>query len=398
MKYYGGLKMDLSSKPTATELFSCLACGDSRIKKILDLGSQPLANDFKETSDGNEIFPLKLNFCEYCSHLQLSHSVDRSYIFRNYLYVSGTTQTLKEYFLNFAKEATQEYYLGEGSTVIDIACNDGSQLDAFKSLGWTTVGIDPAENLFFESNKKHNILCDFLLEEHSKFLKADLIVAQNVLAHTDTPEIFLKICGEISNNVIIQTSQALMIERGEFDTVYHEHLSFFSEKSMMMLARRAGMKLIKTEVTPIHGTSFVFTLSKSGEEVSNPTSPTLEEVLRFAESAKNKLVDLDKVIADNRKEGRFLVGYGAAAKGMTVLNALEETLDLIIDDSPMKQNTYSPGKNIKISKIESLNIINKPLTILLLAWNFEDEIRRRISELKIEDVRYIKYFPEINIS
>jgi hypothetical protein len=104
------------------------------------------------------------------------------------------------------------------------------------------------------------------------------------------------------------------------------------------------------------------------------------------------------VIADNRKEGRFLVGYGAAAKGMTVLNALEETLDLIIDDSPMKQNTYSPGKNIKISKIESLNIINKPLTILLLAWNFEDEIRRRISELKIEDVRYIKYFPEINIS
>ena len=233
---------------------------------------------------------------------------------------------------------------------------------------------------------------------HANFLKADLIVAQNVLAHTDNPAEFLRICGNISDNVLIQTSQAMMIERGEFDTIYHEHLSFFSQKSMSMLARRAGMKLVNTAITPIHGTSFVFTLSKSGEEVLDPAGPTFEDASRFAESAQSKLVELDKVISENRKEGRFLVGYGAAAKGMTVLNALEGTLDLIIDDSPLKQNTYSPGKNVKISKMESLRAISQPLTILLLAWNFEDEIKRRISELNIEDVRYVKYFPEIKVS
>ena len=390
--------MNSIKNANATELLSCLACGGTSLREILDLGLQPLANEFTKTPEVNRLYPLKLHFCKMCSHLQLSHSVDREYLFSNYLYVSGTTQTLKDYFLDFAKEASRKYYNGENSTVIDIACNDGTQLDAFKTLGWTTVGIDPAQNLFFDSNKSHNILCDFLRPAHAKFLKADLIVAQNVLAHTDNPAEFLRICGNISDNVLIQTSQAMMIERGEFDTIYHEHLSFFSQKSMSMLARRAGMKLVDTAVTPIHGTSFVFTLSKSGEEVVDPVGPTFEDASRFAESAQSKLVELDKVISENRKEGRFLVGYGAAAKGMTVLNALEGTLDLIIDDSPLKQNTYSPGKNVKISKMESLKAISQPLTILLLAWNFEDEIKRRISELKIEDVRYVKYFPEIKVS
>jgi hypothetical protein len=390
--------MNSNNTVTATELTSCLACEERNLRHVLDLGSQPLANEFKKVPEINSLFPLKLNYCENCSHLQLSHSVDREYIFSNYLYVSGTTQTLKDYFTDFAIQATKKYYKGKNSIVIDIACNDGSQLDAFKSLGWVTVGIDPAKNLFFESNNKHHILCDFLKEEHANFLKADLVLAQNVLAHTDNPAKFLQICGEISNSVLIQTSQAFMVERGEFDTIYHEHLSFFSEKSMKMLARRAGMKLVKTDTTSIHGTSFVFTLSTIGEEIVDPTGPTFEDVSSFAESALKKLVELDQVIDDNKKEGRFLVGYGAAAKGMTVLNALQGTLDLIIDDSPLKQETYSPGKNVRICKIEDLKKIGKPLTILLLAWNFEAEIKRRISELEIEDVRYVKYFPEINVS
>ena len=390
--------MNLNSDIKVTELISCLACGFSNIQTVLDLHPQPLANEYKKSPGVGQTFPLKLNYCGECSHLQLSHSVDREYIFSNYLYVSGTTQTLRDYFQEFAENATKHYFKGSDSTVIDIACNDGSQLDAFKSLGWTTVGIDPARNLFFETNEKHNVICDFLNREHAYFLKADLVIAQNVLAHTDDPVEFLKICGKISKTILIQTSQAKMVERGEFDTIYHEHLSFFSEKSMMMLARRAGMKLIKTDLTSIHGTSFVFTISKEGAEVTDPGAPTFEDVLQFTDSTRRTLIELDKLINENKSEGRYLVGYGAAAKGMTVLNALKESLDLIIDDSPLKQNTYSPGKNIEIAKIERLKTIEKPLTIILLAWNFETEIRRRISELGIKNVRYVKYFPEIVVS
>jgi len=102
--------MEQNNIKNSIELVSCLACGNSGLKKILDLGSQPLANDFKKNPDINEVFPLKLNFCQICSHLQLSHSVDRELIFSNYLYVSGTTQTLKDYFLEFAKSATEKYY------------------------------------------------------------------------------------------------------------------------------------------------------------------------------------------------------------------------------------------------------------------------------------------------
>lgn len=260
-------------------------------------------------------------------------------------------------------------------------------------MGWITLGIDPAKNLFFDAHARHHILNSFLSAEHGSFLRADLIVAQNVLAHTDNPLDFLKICEQISPTILVQTSQAKMVERGEFDTMYHEHISFFSPRSMFELARRAGLKLIDIEIAPIHGESFIFTLSKDGKEIPKPSLIALKLVEEFAESARRTLASLDLALLKEREEGRVIIGYGAAAKGMTVLNAIEGTFDLIIDDSPLKCGRFSPGKNVKIESIDALKEIRKPITVVLLAWNFESEIRRRISELQLHDVRYIKYFP-----
>ena len=211
----------------AKELNECLCCGSEKLKLVLDLNEQPLANSFKKTAEEDEpTFPLRLNICEECTHLQLSHAVNPDLLFKNYLYVSGTSQTLRDYFDWFAKR-TLEYFEMPPQTVLDIACNDGSQLNSFQALGLKTYGIDPAENLHVLSNANHEVVCDYFKEKyvyHYKNKNLDIITAQNVFAHNDYPLDFLLQCKEIMHDksrLFIQTSQADMIKNNEFDTIYH---------------------------------------------------------------------------------------------------------------------------------------------------------------------------------
>jgi len=244
----------------AKELNECLCCGSEKLKLVLDLNEQPLANSFKKTAEEDEpTFPLRLNICEDCTHLQLSHAVNPDLLFKNYLYVSGTSQTLRDYFDWFARETLT--YAPDASTVLDIACNDGSQLNSFKALGLKTYGVDPAENLHPLSSANHDVVCDYFTDKyayHYGSKNLDIITAQNVFAHNSYPLEFLKQCKEIMHDasvLFIQTSQADMIRNNEFDTIYHEHLSFFNASSMSALARRAGLCLVDIRKTPIHGNS-----------------------------------------------------------------------------------------------------------------------------------------------
>lgn len=375
-------------------LTECLCCGHSDLEVLLDFGSQPLANTYPDAPTELPEYPLALNYCYQCSHLQLTHSVNRDEIFSDYPYVSGTTLTLREDFRSFAALATQRFGTG---TVLDIACNDGSQLNAFQDLGWKTIGIDPAQNLYELSSKRHQVYCDFLGEQHSG-LKADLIVAQNVLAHTDDPLAFLKVCQRIAPVILIQTSQANMVANGEFDTIYHEHLSFFSERSMQALARRAGLVLTNISKRPVHGTSFLFELRQppaEEAEVLDIASPA--RVTWFAESAAGMVPQLREIFYRERAAGRRLIGYGAAAKGMTVLNAVNFKLDYIVDDNPLKHNLFTPGLNIPILPPTALAEENEPATIIPLAWNFYPEIKAKVESLMPGPKRFIKYFPTMEV-
>lgn len=400
----------------AKELDICLACGSTHLNTILDLNEQPLANSFKQSpDDAEDVFPLKLNVCGDCTHLQLSHAVNPDLLFKNYLYVSGTSKTLREYFDWFATYS-QQYFSVPPKTALDIACNDGTQLDSFKAVGLSTYGIDPAKNLYELSSKSHDVICDYLTANHVAYYadkKIDIINAQNVFAHNSYPLEFLKICKDIMHDesvLFIQTSQADMVVNNEFDTIYHEHLSFFNSQSMKALAKRAGLHLIDITKTPIHGNSYVFVFSK------HPANPDhvihqlkLEDeaglgdiatYYTYAEKCRKVVTELKEEIARCREDGYAIVGYGAAAKGNTLLNFGDIILDYIIDDNPLKQGLYTPGTNIPVVSIQALELdVDEKIAFVPLAWNFFTEIRANIKKARNnESDVFIKYFPTVTIT
>jgi len=399
----------------AKELNECLCCGSERLKLVLDLNEQPLANSFKKTAEETEpYFPLRLNICEDCTHLQLSHAVNPDLLFKNYLYVSGTSQTLRDYFDWFAKR-TLEYFEIPPTTVLDIACNDGSQLNSFKALGLKTYGVDPAENLHPLSSANHDVVCDYFTDKyayHYGSKNLDIITAQNVFAHNSYPLEFLKQCKEIMHDasvLFIQTSQADMIRNSEFDTIYHEHLSFFNASSMSALAQRAGLHLVDIRKTPIHGNSYMFVFKKTAEDTSKVDAVLAEEralglqdmntYFAYADRASTIVEDLKQTIMHYRMLDYLIVGYGAAAKGNTLLNFGEIHLDYIIDDNPLKQGLYSPGMSTPVVPIGMLDqYAETKVAFVPLAWNFFTEIRKNIKGKRDrEGDVFIKYFPTISI-
>lgn len=394
---------------------ACLACGSNNVHTALDLGHQPLANDYiKDQNSPQETYPLAVDLCQDCFHLQLSHVVDPAIIYKNYLYATGTNHTIKEYsqwFANFAKE-----YVPDAKSVLDIGCNDGTQLDYFKTLGLATYGIDPAENLHERSQKNHNTICDFFGPSAISQLKDqlyDIITAQNVFAHNPNPADFLKSCWEIMNDntmLFLQTSQADMVLNQEFDTIYHEHVNFFNINSMYRLAARSGLNLIDVVKSPIHGTSYIFILSKTQARpyyIQNLIKMEeekglllLDTYIIWKKSVVKNVADLVTTLNQLRDQGYVLVGYGAAAKGNTLLNFGNIHLDFIIDDNPLKQNLYTPGTLCPIVGIEKLQKYtnNDRLTFIPLAWNFFKEIKTKIQKVRYcETDLFVKYFPKVEI-
>jgi 2-polyprenyl-3-methyl-5-hydroxy-6-metoxy-1,4-benzoquinol methylase len=390
----------------------CICCGNTNLNEILDLGEQPLANSYHNNDEILPIFSLKLNLCNKCFHLQLSHIVNPDLLFKNYLYVSGTSDTLRNYFKWFVKFINEYTNLNNGS-VLDIACNDGTQLDYFKNDGWETHGIDPSENLYDISSKNHNIICDYFHYKHFD-KKFDVITAQNVFAHNENAQEFLNHCYELMHDdslLIIQTSQSEMINNNEFDTIYHEHLSFFNINSFNELTKRTKLHLINVIKTPVHGVSYVFILSKKKINeylVENLISVEKEKGLLNHETYQNYKKNVLEIVStftssinEYKKNDYKIIGYGAAAKGMTFLNFANVKMDYIIDDNPLKQGLFTPGNNTEIKSIDFLSDYDDSDKIVFvpLAWNFFNEIKKRVK--KVRDNKndiYIKYFPKFTVN
>lgn len=383
----------------------CLCCKNKDLTFVLDLNTQPLANSYvKDLNDDEDVFPLGINFCSNCTHIQLTHSVDPDRLFRDYLYVSGTTKTLKDYFDWFVSFC--ENY-SKGKNVLDIACNDGTQLDSFKKRGYNTFGIDPAENLYELSSKNHKIVCDYLTFNSIKTFeqKFDIIIAQNVFAHNTYPEEFLKICKDNLNkdgHIFIQTSQSDMVKNNQFDTIYHEHISFFSVKSFCTLAKNVGLNVIDVQRSSIHGTSFIFVLSndevdQSKKFIDLEYELDINVMQKYSEKCKKISQDTFEKINQIRSDDYKIIGYGAAAKGNTFLNFSKFELDYIVDDNPLKQNLYSPGSKIPIFSPDKLLEENTKICIVPLAWNFFDEIKEKVHNRGIKNCLFLKYFPEVKI-
>ena len=422
----------MSTHKNVEKMETCICCGSKNLTQILNLNKQPLANSYHDNTKKLKKYPLGLNLCKDCYHLQLTHRVNPDLLFKDYLYVSGTSQTLKDNMEWFSKYVFTKYNAGPINTVLDIACNDGTQLDFFKNakphkmlqqLGRSidTYGIDPAENLYKDCKEKgHNVQCCYFGEHDREQLpqKIDVIVAQNVFAHNKDALQFLKDCNDLMHDdslLYVQTSQSNMILENQFDTIYHEHLSFFNINSINTLSQRVpGLFLIDVVKTPIHGVSYLFVFSKNEEKIRN-SRYELENLLNvekeqglckietydtYRENVLNITKDFTNEIQTAREEGYKIIGYGAAAKGMTLLNFADEQLDYIIDDNQLKQNLYTPGTNIEIKSIKLLKEYSDDDKILFvpLAWNFYKEIKQRILKVRDnENDKFLKYFPSVKL-
>jgi SAM-dependent methyltransferase len=392
-----------------TEKKDCICCGKSNLSLVLDLNNQPLANSYHKEDEVLEEYPLGLNLCDNCYHLQLTHIVDPDLLFKNYLYCSGTSQTLRdnfEWFSNFVLEDAPVC-----KTVLDIACNDGTQLDCFKAKGVETYGIDPAENLYELSSKNHDVKCEYFDSVFFGHL-FDVIIAQNVFAHNSDPKKFLDDCCELMDDdsrLYIQTSQAHMVQNNQFDTVYHEHISFFNINSFNELVKRTNLNLIDVIKTPVHGVSYLFVLSKkkmNEHRVQNLIDTERETGLYSKKTYDDYKRNILNIVESFKKvvkhvQGEYpVIGYGAAAKGNTFLNFADIKLDYVIDDNELKQGLYTPGTNIEIKSVELLKEYSEDDRILFvpLAWNFYDEIRKRIKIVRDnKNDRFLKYFPNIEV-
>jgi len=400
-----------------TRLDACLACGGPRLSPYLDLGAQPLANSYHDGSTALDNYPLGVSLCGDCFHTQLTVAVNPDLMFRNYLYVSGTTTTLSRYFEDFVLRAERDLGAGRPLRVLDIASNDGSLLEKFKQRGHVVQGVDPAENLrpLSEAKGVPTLVSywdeDALRQSGGNF---DVIVAMNVLAHITYPADFLALCRRAlapGGRIYIQTSQAMMVKNGEFDTIYHEHHSFFTVRSFLALAARAGLSIADIEHVPVHGMSYLVQLVQAGEAKATAVADFAvgrmetdsgyydpETYERFTGRALATRDKVSELVAWSRQAGYAIGGYGAAAKGMTFLNFAGLDLDYIVDDNPLKVGLLTPGRDIRVVGPDHLETAGENTVFVILAWNFYEEIMRRI-QARRNNARdyYLTYFPRVNL-
>jgi len=370
-------------------LDKCLCCG-SRLTRLIDFGDMPLVN----TYNVKDTFPLSVNRCVECCHLQLNEFVNPEIIYRDYAYCSGTGRTALDYFRDFA--VTANNYFPDAKNVLDIASNDGSQLDAFKAIGLETYGVDPALNLApIASAKGHRIIPKFFEEAGLGRESFDIITAQNVLAHTHRACQFLRHCVEIMHDhsrLFIATSQANMVVNGECDTIYHEHISYFNAHSMMTLARGFGLQVLDIIMHDIHGTSYVFVLGKRGEGSKRVASRLKWESVVGMKSTplygwweihvKDKIKRVGETIRQYQNDGYYAVGCGAAAKGISMLNMAGVKLDVLADNTPTKWNRETSGMSIAPFDEIGNMVLHKKILFVILAWNVASEIRRNVLKLR----------------
>ncbi|MFC1531660.1 methyltransferase domain-containing protein [Gemmatimonadota bacterium] len=409
---------------TCGEQAVCLVCGNSEVENFLDLGTTALANKFlteAELSRPEARYPLRVGFCRDCGHVQLTETVPPDAMFTDYLYVSAASDTLREHFDDLSRTLTERYGLGADDLVIDIGCNDASLLGSFAKLGVRTLGVDPAENLA-ERAKQSGIEryvgffgADTAGEIVDQWGQADLITATNTFPHIPDLAGFLKgidIALEPGGRFVVEAHYLVdLFDQLAFDTVYHEHVSYWALGPMSLLFQRHGLQVVDAERLPLHHGQLRVTVQRQGEGVVGPSVDAILEMERdrgvdrlatwkgFADQVLGIKRDLLNTLRGLKAEGSRLAGYGAPAKGSTLLEFLEigpDLLDFIADRSSLKQGRYTPGSHIPIVSPERL-LTDRPDYVLLLAWNFVDEIMDQQRAYRAAGGKFILPVPEVRI-
>ena len=414
-----------AQRTTAVDTPSCLVCAGSQVDEFLDLGSTALANKFPTADDLNQPeprFPLRVGFCRGCGHVQLTELVPPAAMFTDYLYVSSASDTLRAHFADLAATLTSRHGLADGGLVIDIGCNDASLLCCFRDRGASTLGVDPAENLA-EFSRETGIEryqgffgADSAAEIAARWGRAALITATNTFPHI--PDLAGFVAGldtalAPGGAFVLEAHYLVdLLDQLAFDTVYHEHVSYWALGPMMRLFEDHGMEVVRAERLPIHHGQLRVTVRRRGEgEVHGSVAEVLaaerelgmdrfETWSAFAARVDRLKTEVVDCLRGLKADGRRLAGYGAPAKGSTLLEFFgvgPDLLDFIADRSPLKQGRYTPGSHIPIVAPEALLEDPAPDHVLLLAWNFEDEILAQQAEFRRRGGKFILPVPEVRI-
>ena len=403
----------------------CRGCGRGDLHQILDLSSVPLANALL-TAEGltkpEERYPLVFYFCPACALAQIGETVPPQKLFSDYVYASSFSEKMLSHARMLVETTIATRRLAGHHLVIEIASNDGYLLQFYRDRGIPVLGVEPAANIaaIAESERGIPTLVDFFdrnLAERlaSEGRSADIIHAHNVFAHVPEPGQFLAALKKAlkPDGVIIIEVPYLgdLIDNLEFDTIYHEHFSYFSLTAVERLARIAGMSVSDVERVPIHGGSLRMFLTHDGAAPIAASVGALlgQEAARgmcdsqyyatFASrvwSLKAELVDLLRQL---KSSGKRLAAYGASAKGSTLMNAFgigADLLDFVVDRSTLKQGRFTPGNRLSILPPEAL-IERAAEYVLLLTWNFADEILAQQQAFRNAGGRFIVPLPSVKV-
>ena len=383
--------------------FECRSCGNEKLKRVVSLGYQPLANNLlNKKNDKCESYPLELNYCDNCYNCQLSVAVDPKKMFSNYLYTSSTSGSFRKHFIDAAQNYIKEFKLKPNKAyIIDIGSNDGVALKPFKELGFRNIlGVEPAKNLAKIANKdKIKTFNGFLEKKNIKKIKknADLILASNVFAHSDNLKEMAECMIELlsKNGTIIIEVQYLMntLKDLTFDNIYHEHYNYWSLTSLINFFKQFNVIIFKAEKINTHGGSIRIYIKKDKNvKIEKSVKRLINEEENFGiknfktyQNFGEKIYKIKKNVIKNlnnlKKKGEKIIGYGAPAKATTALNffGISNEIEYIIEDNKLKHKKFVPGVKIPIYSKNKLKK-TKP-TILVLAWNFYKEIKNNNNNL-----------------
>jgi SAM-dependent methyltransferase len=376
----------------------CRVCQSEKLTPYLDLGLLPLSNNLANSIVDpihNQKFPLKVLLCEDCGLSQLSIVIDPQTLFGNYVYRSSISKGYLDHCKQMAISLQKKHNLTKDSYHIDIAGNDGALLCEFKKvIGHKILNVDPAENLgaICQATGIPTLTYFWGMDVAKRIVngygKADLITATNVFAHVDNVKEFIQAAKHVlkPTGVLILEFPYLIdfIENGEFDTVYFEHLSYFSIYPITLLCKQAGLSVMNVEHHDIHGGSVRVTIGHGREDdtvfnyVKNEriNYSSIERYHQFAEDVHLTIDQFDRGINKLRAEGKTIAAFAASAKGNTLLNSAGITcgsIKYIVDQTPEKLGKYSPGTFIPIVSMIELER-NPPDYLVILSWNFAKEI------------------------
>lgn len=404
--------------------FQCRSCGSANGAPILDLGLQPLANNLLRPEDlakPEPKFPLRLAVCQSCWLLQITDLVPPVELFSEYLYFSSFSDLMLRHAKTAAERYIGEFGLNKSSLVVEVASNDGYLLKNFKAAGVPCLGIEPAQNI---AKVARDLGIETLVEFFGTGLaqkltaqgrSADLILGNNVFAHAPNTNDFvggLRALLKPGGRVVLEFPYAAeFIEKSEFDTIYHEHVFYFSLTALVPLFRRHGLEIFHVEHLPIHGGSLRLFAGRDGDHAAQASvAQLLEEERRkglnglayyqgFAQRVLDLRRSLNELLCDLKRQGKTVAGYGASAKGSTLLNFFglgSDVLDFVADRSTYKQGRLTPGTHLPIVPPDQL-VKRRPDYTLLLTWNFADEILAQQKAYRDQGGKFIVPIPKVAV-